>query len=213
MDLDRSERNEIAKAIVAILQEEAPGSVTELHGSLAEGKADSYSDIDLLWEVRDEDFTALCYGLEETLSRVRAIASLRFDIKTQRSTKHRRAFVRFSGLPLFWWVDLEIFARSIRCERHFDEDNPLARGAEWSYTHSALMCAVAAIKAQLRGRGSTALELVSSGFQKIAVPVTGANAWERIEALVDAVYDADDAQALLAAEVKSLLLQASAVRR
>ena len=51
MRLDPGERDALVASIRVRLTEAVSGSVTSLRGSLAEGRADAYSDIDLLWEV------------------------------------------------------------------------------------------------------------------------------------------------------------------
>ena len=85
-----------ARLVADILGEltAVPGSVTLLRGSLAEGRSDAYSDIDLLWDVPDAAFGAAIAELSETLERVRSVASLRFDPDFQQSAKRRLAFIR-----------------------------------------------------------------------------------------------------------------------
>ncbi|HCV24385.1 MAG TPA: hypothetical protein DGN59_13080 [Candidatus Latescibacteria bacterium] len=66
------------------------------------------------------------------------------------------------------------------------------------------MGAVAAIKALLRDDPAAAAGLVSRGFEKIHIPVPGGTVPDQILALVETIYDADDAWALLAARVRDL---------
>ena len=66
------------------------------------------------------------------LTRIRPVASLRFDPDFQHSAKRRLVFVRFAGVALFWRVDLDVFARSVGRDPDYDRDNPFARGTSWS---------------------------------------------------------------------------------
>jgi hypothetical protein len=113
MVLETDERARLVADLLTRLAVTIPGSVALLRGSLAEGRADPYSDIDLLWDVPDADFSAAIASLPVTLSHIRPVASLRFDPDFQHSTRRRLAFIRYAGVPLFWRVDLDIFARSV----------------------------------------------------------------------------------------------------
>jgi predicted nucleotidyltransferase len=53
MQLDTAIRTRLADRIVERLAAAAPGSGAVLRGSLAEQRADQYSDIDVLWDVAD----------------------------------------------------------------------------------------------------------------------------------------------------------------
>src|SRR5918995_1038279 len=135
--LETDERARLVADLFEQLAAAIPGS-TVLRGSLAEGRADPYSDIDLLWDIPDASFNAALAELPVTLERVRPVTSLRFDPDFQHSAKRRLAFVRFAGVPLFWRVDLDVFARSIDRDPNYDRDNPTARSAAWSFTESSL---------------------------------------------------------------------------
>jgi predicted nucleotidyltransferase len=126
--LETDERARLVADLLTELAAAVPGSAALLRGSLAEGRADPYSDIDLLWDVPDADFNAAIVQLPVTLERVRSVASLRFDPDFQQSAKRRLAFIRFDSVPLFWRVDLDIFARSVGRDPDFDRDNSCARG-------------------------------------------------------------------------------------
>ena len=126
--LDTDERARLVADLQAELTAAVPNSVALLRGSLAEGRADPYSDIDLLWDVPDADFSPAIAELPVTLSHVRPVASLRFDPDFQHSARRRLAFIRFAGVPLFWRVDLDVFARSVGRDPDYDRDNPSARG-------------------------------------------------------------------------------------
>src|SRR5215218_2533008 len=104
IELETGERTRLVADLLAELAVAVPGSAALLRGSLAEGRADRYSDIDLLWDLPDADFNAAIAELPVTLNRVRPVASLRFDPDFQHSAKRRLAFVRFTGVPLFWRV-------------------------------------------------------------------------------------------------------------
>jgi predicted nucleotidyltransferase len=202
---DTAQRAQLAGDLVAALQAGMPGSRALLRGSLAEGRADHYSDIDLLWEVPDADFAraiartlAICEG-------VRPVASLRVDPDFQRSAKRRLVFVRFTDVPLFWRVDLDIFARSVGRDPDYDRDNPAARGSEWSATESSLAIAVAALKASLRGRDDEAIRLLILAERRVEVPGPDIDVRVRIRALSEAIVQIDPEMASLAASVRHLV--------
>ena len=208
LNLNPQEREELAKRVVEQLQAGIPGAVAELRGSLAEGSADAFSDIDVLWEVPDEEFARAVDSAESILASVRPLASFRIDIDYQKSDRRRILFVRFEGIPLFWRLDIDLFAASVQRDPNYDSDNYLARGEHFSRTNSALMNAIAAIKAILRGDEATAAGLVSRGFERVSLPVPEGSTDERLLKLVDDIYEADDAVALLAAEIKELYREA-----
>ena len=96
------ERARLVADLLTELAEAVPGSAALLRGSLAEGRADLSSDIDLLWEIPDTDFGAAIAALPVTLACVRPVAWLRFDPDFQKSAWSRRlAFIRFANVPLF----------------------------------------------------------------------------------------------------------------
>ena len=103
-------------------------STAGLRGSLARGSADRYSDIDVFWEVPDSEFCDAIDELPETLSSVGPIESIRSDPLLQNSQKRRLVFVQFEQTPLFWRVDIEVFAESIHRDDSYDLENPDARG-------------------------------------------------------------------------------------
>ncbi|MGH2613970.1 MAG: hypothetical protein ACRDJC_01925, partial [Thermomicrobiales bacterium] len=107
LQLDVNRRAKLADALLVHLHRAIPSSTARLRGSLAEDRADIFSDIDLLWDIPDAAFSAALAALPVTLARVRPVASLRFDPDFQRSDKRRLVFVRFAGVPLFWRVDLD----------------------------------------------------------------------------------------------------------
>jgi len=76
---------------------------------------------------------------------------------------------------------------------------------EGSNTHRALLHAEAAIEAMVRGDGQEAAHCVSRGYERINLPVPAGGVRQRLEYLIDSVYDADDGEALFAAQVRNRL--------
>ena len=204
------ETDERARLVTNLLRELAaavPGSAALLRGSLAEGRADRYSDIDLLWDLPDADFSPAIAELPATLRRVRPVASLRFDPDFQHSAKRRLVFVRFAGVPLFWRVDLDVFARSVGHDPDYDRDNPSARGTSWSPAESSLGNAIAAIKALRRGRDTEAFELLARAEARVGFNSPAVDLRTRIDLLIDAVAAKDPTTTALAAEIHQLLME------
>ena len=151
MNLDPSIRRSLANAVTRALEEAVKGSSAGLRGSLARGTSDPYSDIDVFWELPDSLFHRAIDDLPEILASVGPIESIRADPMLQNSDKRQLIFVQFADLPLYWRVDIEVFAASIERDDDYDLDNIEARGDRWSLTHSALANGVAALKSLLRG--------------------------------------------------------------
>ena len=205
--LETDERTRLVAELLTELTTVVPGSAALLRGSLAEGRADPYSDIDLLWDIPDTSFNAALAELPVTLERVRPVASLRYDPDFQHSAKRRLAFIRFAGVPLFWRVDLDIFARSVGRDPDYDRDNPSARSTCWSFTESSLANAVAAIKALHRGRATEAAELLARAEARVGVTSLTVDLQSRIDLLVDTVAMKDPTTASLGAEIRQLLTE------
>lgn len=167
--MDEGSRAELAKTILEALERGVPGSTALLRGSLAEGRADRYSDIDVLWEVPDDRFPDAIARAGDILSAVAAIESRRSDPAFQRSEKRRLFYLRFEEVPLFWRLDLDVFGRSVGRDDAYDRTNAGARGSVWSRTESALMNVVAAIKAHHRGDDPTAVELLRRGYERVGM--------------------------------------------
>jgi predicted nucleotidyltransferase len=203
--LEVDERARLVAGLLGELVMAVPGSTAILRGSLAEGRADRYSDIDLLWDVPDAAFSTSIAELPVTLERVRPVASLRFDPDFQHSAKRRLAFIRFAGVPLFWRVDLDVFARSVGRDPDYDRANPSARGRSWSLTESSLANAIAAIKAQRRGHDIEAAALLARAEARLGVAPPQVDLQRRIGLLVDAAAANDPALAALAADIRRLL--------
>ncbi|MEU6268768.1 hypothetical protein [Saccharopolyspora shandongensis] len=136
-----------AAAISRALADALPGSRVSLIGSLGAGTGDEYSDVDLAWVVPDGAVPNAADRLGAVLGAVAEVASVRSAPEFQRSALRRLVFVRFRGVPLFWQLDLQIWAAS----HAFDTDVTRASGIDWSLAESAAMNAIGACKAVLRG--------------------------------------------------------------
>jgi predicted nucleotidyltransferase len=208
VDLDARRRTRLVDRILGCLEEAAPGSHALLRGSLAANTADQYSDIDVLWEVPDPDFQRCVASLEENLSRVRPVASLRSVPDFQNSETRRLIFGRFESIPLFWRLDLDIFAQSIHRDPEYDLNNPNARGSEWSLTESALMNAVAAVKAHLRGKDAEARQLLVRAYGRVGLDLPDLELRELILRLADEIRIMDPKLSGLAQDVGNLVAEA-----
>ncbi len=197
------------RALAAHLQDAlrraAPGSRVRLRGSLAAGTDDQYSDVDLAWTVPDGSVAGYAGALPALLAPVAPVASVRSDPDFQRSHWRRLVFVRFTGLPLFWRLDLEMWAASREGDDRVDVDNPDARGTDWSLAESATMNAIASIKALRRGRTEDAENLLDRGFARITGADPGGPWQQRIIALADAGAHREPRLADLAAQIRAYL--------
>jgi hypothetical protein len=202
--LESEERARLVADLLRELTTAVPGSTALLRGSLAEGRADRYSDIDLLWDVPDAAFSPAIPDLPLILERVRPVASLRFDPDFQQSAKRRLAFIRFAGVPLFWRVDLDLFASSVGGDPDYDRANPSARGASWSLAESSLANVIAAVKALLRGHDTEAADLVARAEARVGVASPAVDPQSRISLLVDAVAAKAPTTVSLATEIRRL---------
>lgn len=201
---DVRERAALAKETVRALAEAIPGARADLRGSLADGRADAYSDVDLLWELPDDVFATGVDRLWTVLTAIRPVESLRSDPRLQRSRRHRLVFVRFAVLPLFWRFDLEVFARSAGRDAACDLANPDAHGAEWSVTESALANAVAALKAHLRRQEDVADALLERAFRRLGQPSPAGDLAGRIGTLARGATEIEPAVSELAGRVDAL---------
>jgi hypothetical protein len=206
LKLDTAIRAKLVGSVMDSLRLAAPTSTILLRGSLATNTADQYSDIDMLWQVPDLLFNSLVDNLEQILSGVRAVESLRFDPDFT-SEKRRLGFVRFEDVPLFWRLDLEIFAQSTRRDSEYDRDNPNARRSEWSVTESALMNAVAGIKAHLRDRDHDARQLLIRAYERMGLDPYDGELEELLAKLVKRVRTRDPSMHLLAQKIDKLILE------
>ncbi len=198
----------LAERLKITLQQTIPGSVAEYRGSLATGKADIYSDIDLLWELPDEEFGTTIPRLMTILNEVQPVESLRFDPEFQNSMKRRLIFVRFSEVPLFWRLDLEIFAKSIQRNPDYDATNPTAQSWEnWSWAESALNNVIAAAKNIKRGRVEEARQLILRAYQRVEVSQPEEQLNKLMLNLIEQIKAKDSNQAVFANRVWELVLK------
>jgi predicted nucleotidyltransferase len=196
MKLEDAQRSDLANAVVASLSGAVCGSASGLRGSLARGTSDRFSDIDIFWELPDGEFLDAIDDLPETLSVAGSIDSIRSDPLLQNSDKRQLIYVQFSHVPLFWRVDIEVFAESIDQDSSYDLDNPNARGDDWSLTQSALMNGVAALKYLLRDDVQSASESLGRAFDRVDLPVPDQPLWDQIDTLTEVVgrIDLDQAE-------------------
>lgn len=213
MNLDPSERASLAASVTRALGHSYPESASGLRGSLAIATADPYSDIDVFWELPDAVFEDAIDQLDDILADVAPLDSLRSDPMLQNSEKRRLVFAQFAGFPLFWRVDIEVFAKSIDRDESYDLDNPMARGREWSLTESALMNAVAAMKYLLREDRDRAEESLERAFARIDERVPDGEPWDAIAELAETVGRQDLEQAELVRRVQLLHRDARAIVR
>ena len=204
LNLDTKIREALAQRILTSLEDAAPGSTVQLRGSLAEGNADAYSDIDVLWEVPDELFQMSVDLIAEILSEAQTLESLRSAPDFQNSDKRRLFFVQFADTPLFWRADIDVFAESVQRDPEYDLHNEAARGNDWSPTHSALMNAIAAVKALLRHKEDTARQLLIRGFERVGLDVPEGSSQELILKLAEGVAAMDSTKAALAYRIVEL---------
>lgn len=204
MNLDPAERASLAASVTRALGHSYPESASGLRGSLAIATADPYSDIDVFWELPDAVFEGAIDRLDDILADVAPLDSLRSDPMLQNSGKRRLVFAQFAGFPLFWRVDIEVFAKSIDRDESYDLDNPMARGREWSLTESALMNSVAAMKYLLREDRDRAEESLERAFARIDERVPDGEPWDAIAELAETVGRLDLEQAELVRRVQLL---------
>jgi predicted nucleotidyltransferase len=195
MKLEDAQRSELANAVVGSLSAAVRGSASGLRGSLARGTSDRFSDIDVFWELPDGEFHDAIDELPVTLSTAGSVDSIRSDPLLQNSDKRQLIYVQFADTPLFWRVDIEVFAESIERDSSYDLDNPNARGDDWSLTHSALMNGVAALKSLLRDDAQGAAESLSRAFDRVDLPVPDQSLWDQIDTLTEVVGRIDLDQA------------------
>ena len=209
MNLDPSVRLSLANAVTRALEEAIVDSAAGLRGSLARGTSDPYSDIDVFWELLDSLFHGAIDDLPEILASVGPIESTRADPLLQNSDKRQLLFVQFADVPLYWRVDIEVFAVSIGRDDAYDLDNIDARGDHWSLTHSALANGVAALKSLLRGDTERARESLRNAYARIDQPIPDGSPLDQISGLAEIVGRLDLEQAEL---VRRLQLHCEAAR-
>jgi len=172
-----------------------------LRGSLSRGDADEYSDIDIAWEVPGREFTGSVGRLAEILSLAGRVESLRWDPDFRGARGRRVAFVRFAMVPLFWRVDIDIRAGGQGEPGDVEQDRQ-----EWSPAESALMNAVAAIKAVVRGDRAAAGPLLERGFARLDAPAPMGDTRTAVGKLLDFAVSRDNRQAVLAQRIRDELV-------
>ena len=208
MDLDITKREKLVDRLLQQLPNAAPGSAIFLRGSLAERRADQYSDIDILWDVPDHLFGRCVTQMPAIISAVHPIESVRSDPDFQNSDRRRLFFIRFADVPLFWRLDLDVMATSIGRNRSYDVDNLRARGSAWSLTESALANAVAAIKAHLRHQPPIADELLARAYQRVNLTEPPLDLMARVLNLADAIAKIDPQTTVFTQHIRDLLHEA-----
>jgi predicted nucleotidyltransferase len=201
------QRAELATAVRTALETCCPNSSTSLLGSLADGTADAYSDIDVQWVVPDDEFPACLDRGLAALAEVYPVESVRPDPDLLHSDRRRLLFVQFADVPLFWRLDLAVCATSVAGNPRYDVDNPAARAAddEWSRPASALANAIGAVKAVVRQRHEHARGLLERGFERIGVADGATGVWnDDVRRLADAAASQDQTLSGLAACVRAL---------
>jgi hypothetical protein len=204
LSLDTEIRDSLTQRIIAALVSAARGSTAGLRGSLAAGNADAYSDIDILWEIPDHLFQVSIDRIGAILSAVHPVESLRSAPEFQNSDKRRLFFVQFQDIPLFWRADIDVFAQSAHRDFQYDVNNQAARGDDWSLTHSALMNAIAAVKALLRHEEDKARQLLVRGFERVGLIIPAGDSQELILKLAEGVAALDATRADLARRIVEL---------
>jgi len=207
MNLDTTARANLADRILSRLAEAAPESEALLRGSLAEARADRYSDIDVLWEIPDSCFQSCVDNIAAILSRIQPIDSVRSAPDFQNSRKRRLLFIRFEAVPLFWRLNLEVFAKSIQKDKNYDVNNPEAQGSVGSLSENVLANVVATVKAHLRRDDAEALSLLLHAYQCIGLPVPEYELKWLILRLINSVRIIDPQNSFLARKVENLVVE------
>ncbi len=172
LDLTPERRDRVVRAIRTALESAIHDSLFVLRGSLADGTADPYSDIDAAWLVPDGYLPRAVDQLEETLVAVGQLASVRVDPSAS-SESQCLVFVAFADLPVFWRFDLVIEASSVSGSLIADK----VLEGYWSLPESALANAVAAIKAVVRGRIDDARDLLERGYPRVGEAYQPSASW------------------------------------
>ena len=201
MNLEPEERDDLIERILEGFRRSFPDSKASLRGSLSGGFGDEYSDIDIMWVIPRDHFAACLHRLHSILSEIQPIESMRWDPEFRGNGNRRVVFVRFVDVPLFWRVDVDIRSDSDACPRLEIEQDRLP----WSRTESALMNAVAAIKAHLRDEDSDAVAFLSRAFNRIGLELPKRDLRSTISELLDAVEKMEPASAMLSDRIRVLV--------
>jgi len=200
-----SERAGLIERILDCLRRSVSGSKAELRGSTATGLCDEYSDIDIKWQVPANAFENCLTRAGDILSGIAPVESVRWDPEYRGNPWRRVIFIRFADVPLFWRVDLDIRTEAHEQQRSFEFEQDRQT---WSLTESALMNAVAAVKAHLRGQDASAFQLLARAYARVGLPSPKGNVKTQIRLLVDHVAQEDPSAIRLVSRVRSLLQEA-----
>lgn len=204
LELDTDIRAALTQRIITALESSAQGSTAQLRGSLAEEKADAYSDIDIFWEIPDDLFQESVDRVRDVLSVSHPVESLRSAPDFQNSDRRRLFFVLFKDISLFWRADIDVLALSVQRNFEYDVNNEAARGNDWSLPQSALMNAISAVKALLRHENDIAEQLLVRGFERVGLSIPEGNTKELILKLTEGVVALDSSQEGFARRVVDL---------
>jgi predicted nucleotidyltransferase len=101
---NRARRSELAEHVVALLQQAPHVSQVKPHGSLAGGRADRYSDIDLAVQIQGISDRAFALNLPTLLQPIGPCVVEGWGVGFLPDTYIRTFY--FSDYPLFWHVDI-----------------------------------------------------------------------------------------------------------
>lgn len=195
--LDPARRASLVDRLTEGMSQAWSGAHVEPRGSLAEpGGGDPLSDIDLRLSVAGNVFEACIRTMQQTLDRIQPVRLFRIDPDAPASSYSRLVYVLFHDVPMFWRLDLEIVGRP-------PVPSPEAAPfwAPWSLPASALMNALAAMKAAARGGDATANELLARAFERLGERLPALETGERIRALASVCKAHDPSLQDLAEEV------------
>ena len=186
LDLSPARRGRVADELRSSLERAIAGSSFALRGSIAEGRADRYSDIDAVWRVPG----TLQSGFD-ALPNAAAVVGDVFSVRVappELADADCLVFVTFADLPIFWRLDLVIESTAPVGELTLQLAPP------WSLPESALANAVAAVKAVVRGRNDDAAGLLERGYPRVGARYVASGSWRTdVERLAAAVGRADAA--------------------
>lgn len=193
------DRRELARRVKSALETASPGSTVFVRGSIAAGTDDDVSDVDLAWFVTAAQFTAALGSLPRALAEAGSVESLRLDPDTDPPLERALVFARFADRPLFLRLDLEV--RRVSAPGHPAAARPVAWAPDWSAPESALMNALATVKALHRSQPDVADGLLQRGFERVGAPDPGGGWTARIQALSEAAVGRDPQFVTLASDV------------
>ena len=189
-------RAEAATLLCGVLAGACTTGDVRLIGSMASpGQEDAFSDIDVRWTIPPDQAAAQFETLRATLRRVGVVESLRVDPEPR--SDWRLVFVRFTGWPLWWRVDLEIHSGDLESRSVRDAD-------PWSPYESACMGVVVTLKALGRRRPEEAEALWARALQRVDAPDVAGDWEQRIEVLLERLERGDPRTADLVGRTRRL---------